>query len=40
MFFLTFFEVHFRAIASRYDKLKKNYESMLALAFGFLWLPM
>ena len=31
---------HFRAIATRYDKLKRNYESMLALACGFLWLPM
>jgi transposase len=31
---------HFRAIATRYDKLKRNYESMLALACGYLWLPM
>lgn len=31
---------HFRAIATRYDKLKRNFESMLALACGFLWLPM
>ena len=31
---------HFRAIATRYDKLKRNYTSMLALAYGFLWLPM
>ncbi len=31
---------HFRAIATRYDKLKRNYASMLALACGFLWLPM
>jgi len=31
---------HFRAIATRYDKLKRNYQSMLALACGFLWLPM
>ena len=31
---------HFRAIATRYDKLKRNYESMVALACGFLWLPM
>ena len=30
---------HFRAIATRYDKLKRNYASMLALACGFLWLP-
>ena len=31
---------HFRAIATRYDKLKRNYASMLALACGYLWLPM
>ncbi len=31
---------HFRAIATRYDKLKRNYRSMLALACSFLWLPM
>jgi len=31
---------HFRSIATRYDKLKRNYESMLALACGYLWLPM
>jgi len=31
---------HFRSIATRYDKLKRNYESMLAMACGFLWLPM
>ncbi len=31
---------HFRAIATRYDKLKRNYASMLALACGFMWLPM
>ncbi len=30
----------FRSIATRYDKLKRNYASMLALACGFLWLPM
>ena len=30
---------HFRAIATRYDKLKRNYASMLALACGFIWLP-
>ena len=27
-------------IATRYDKLKRNYESMVALACGFMWLPM
>ncbi len=31
---------HFRAIATRYDKLKRNYKAMLAFACGFLWLPM
>ena len=31
---------HFRAMATRYDKLKRNYKSMLALACGFMWLPM
>jgi len=30
----------YRAIATRYDKLKRNYESMLAMACGLLWLPM
>ena len=31
---------HFRAIATRYDKLKRNFEGGLALACAFLWLPM
>ena len=31
---------HFRAVATRYDKLKRNYASMVALACGFMWLPM
>jgi transposase len=31
---------HFRAIATRYDKLKRNYASMLAMACSFIWLPM
>lgn len=31
---------HFRAVATRYDKLKRNYESTVAMACGFLWLPM
>lgn len=31
---------HFRAIATRFDKLKRNFESMLALACGYIWLPM
>ncbi|NNM58944.1 MAG: IS5/IS1182 family transposase, partial [Legionellales bacterium] len=26
--------------ATRYDKLKRNYTSMVALASGYLWLPM
>ncbi len=31
---------HFRAIATRYDKLKRNFEGSIALACAFLWLPM
>ena len=31
---------HFRAIATRYDKLKRNYLSMLAIACSYIWLPM
>lgn len=31
---------HFRAIATRYDKLKRNYKSMLAIACAYIWLPM
>jgi transposase len=31
---------HFRAIATRYDKLKRNYEGAVALTCAFLWLPM
>ncbi|SDY33612.1 hypothetical protein SAMN05421754_10072 [Nitrosomonas sp. Nm58] len=30
----------YRAVATRYDKLKGNYESMVAMACGYLWLPM
>ncbi|MBW1615261.1 MAG: IS5/IS1182 family transposase, partial [Deltaproteobacteria bacterium] len=30
----------FRAIATRYDKLKRNFKAMLALARAFLWLPL
>ena len=30
----------FRAIATRYDKLKRNYTSMVALACAYWWLPM
>lgn len=31
---------HFRAIATRYDKLKRNYASMLAMGCSYIWLPM
>lgn len=31
---------HFRAISTRYDKLERNYASMLSLAFIIMWLPM
>lgn len=31
---------HFRAIATRYDKLKRNYLSVIALACLLLWLPL
>ena len=31
---------HYRAIATRYDKLKRNFESMVAMACVFQWLPM
>lgn len=31
---------HFRAIATRYDKLKRNFKGSVALACAFLWLPM
>ena len=31
---------HFRSIATRYDKLKRNFESMLALACSYIWLPL
>ena len=30
----------FRAIATRYDKLERNFASMPALAFVVVWLPM
>jgi len=30
----------FRAIATRYDKLKQNYENSVALACTFIWLPL
>lgn len=31
---------HFRAIATRFDKLKRNFEGMLALACAYIWLPL
>ena len=31
---------HFRAVATRYDKLKRNYEAVVALICSYLWLPM
>ena len=31
---------HFRPIATRYDKLKRNYASMLSMACFYMWLPM
>lgn len=29
-----------RAIATRYDRLMRNHESMVAMVCGYLWLPM
>jgi transposase len=31
---------HYRAVATRYDKLARNYESIMSLACAFLWLIM
>lgn len=31
---------HYRAVAFRYDKMKRNHESMVTMACGLLWLPM
>lgn len=31
---------HYRAIATRYDKLKRNFHGVLALACVLLWIPM
>jgi transposase len=31
---------NYRAVASRLNKLKRNYESVVAMACAFLWLPM
>ncbi|MCU8009483.1 transposase, partial [Shewanella sp. SM87] len=30
---------HYRAISTRYDKLARNYASMVSLAFMLMWLP-
>ena len=30
----------YRAIATRYDKLARNYHAMVSLAFSLIWLPM
>jgi transposase len=30
---------NYRAIATRYDKLERNYASMVSLAFSMMWLP-
>jgi len=31
---------HFRAVATRFDKLKRNYQGLIAMACAFMWLPM
>jgi transposase len=31
---------HFRSIATRYDKLKRNYVGMLCMACSIMWLPL
>ena len=31
---------HFGAISTRYDKLERNYASMVSLAIAIMWLPM
>lgn len=31
---------HFRAVATRFDKLRRNYASVIAMACAFLWLPL
>ncbi|KDN10137.1 Mobile element protein [Gilliamella apicola] len=30
----------YRSISTRYDKLERNYASMVSLAFMLMWLPM
>lgn len=37
----TFLKIKkYRAVATRYDKLARNYQSIVALAFSLMWLPM
>ena len=36
---LTVEGIH-RSIATRYDKLKRNFEGMLSLACAYIWLPL
>jgi transposase len=31
---------HFRGLATRFDKLKRNYVSVVAMVCSLLWLPM
>ena len=31
---------HYRAVATRFDKLKRNFESTVSMAYALLWLPM
>lgn len=31
---------HFRSIATRYEKLKRNYEGLIYIACSIIWLPM
>ncbi|KXU37069.1 transposase [Ventosimonas gracilis] len=31
---------HFRAVATRFDKLKRNYQGVIAMSCAFMWLPM
>jgi len=31
---------HFRAVATRFDKLKRNYQGVIAMACAIMWLPM
>lgn len=31
---------HFRAVATRYDKLKRNYQSMVTMACAYIWLKL